>query len=197
MRIYILRHEDRTSDASFFSPLTEKGLTNSNNLINYLNKLGITKIYCSPYIRTMQTIYPFSKKNNLKLNLDYGLIEIQHSSIIPPKSVNVELPIYIAKQFNYENTYTSFIKPSIIPYPEDNIQLEIRTKKILKNIISNHYKTNDNILLVTHQGLCKVMLKIVSKFGKSKPSIELTEKYPLGCISLIFQDNDWFYKKIN
>jgi len=197
MKIYILRHEDRTTDASFFSPLTEKGLDNSNNLIKYLDQLGITKIYCSPYIRTMQTIYPFLKKNNLKINLDYGLIEIQHPSIIPPKSVNVQLPSYIARQFNADNTYTSFIKPTEISYPENDIQLEIRTKKILKNIITKHHKSNDNILLVTHQGLCKNMLKIITKFGKIKPNIELTEKYPLGTISLIFQDNDWVYKKIN
>ena len=197
MKIYILRHEDRTFDASFFSPLTENGLNNSLSLMNHLNNLGITKIYCSPYVRTMQTIYPFSKKSNLKLNLEYGLIEIQHPSIIAPKSANIELPLYIAKQFNYDNTYVSSFKPTDISYPEDEIQLEIRTKKFIKNIILKHYKTNDNILLVTHQGLCKIMLKIINKFGKNKPDIELTEKYPLGCISLIFQDNDWVYKKIN
>jgi hypothetical protein len=50
----------------------------------------------------MQTVYPFAKKKNLKLNLDYNLVEIQHPSIIPQKSFNVELPTYIAKQFNYE-----------------------------------------------------------------------------------------------
>ncbi len=44
MKIYILRHEDRTIDASFFSPLTEKGLINANNLCFYLEKIDITKI---------------------------------------------------------------------------------------------------------------------------------------------------------
>jgi len=197
MKIYILRHEDRTIDATFFSPLTEQGLNNANNLIPIIQKLNITKIYCSPFIRTMQTIYPFSKKNNIKLNLDYSLIEIQHESIIPPKSHSVELPLYIAKEFNYNTDYISSIKPSEISYPEDQIFLEKRTKKFLKHIIYNHYKTNENILLVTHQGLCTVILKIVDKFGITKPDIPILENYPLGCLSLIFENNQWNYKKIN
>ena len=47
MKIYILRHEDRTQDCSFFSPLTETGLNNSVKLIDYLKKENVTKIYCS------------------------------------------------------------------------------------------------------------------------------------------------------
>jgi len=197
MKIYILRHEERTIDATFFSPLTENGLINSNNLVNYLDKLNITKTFCSPFIRTLQTIYPFSEKNNIKLNLDYSLMEIQHESIIPPKSHNVELPLYIAKKFNYNPEYISKIKPEDISYPENNIFLEKRVKKFLKQIIYNYYKTNENILLVTHQGLCNVILNIISKFGNNKPNSELMNNYPIGCLSLIFENNQWNYKKIN
>ena len=62
MKIYILRHEQRTKDASFFSPLTKKGHENAKNLVDTLKKLNINKIYCSPYIRTLQTIHPYSNK---------------------------------------------------------------------------------------------------------------------------------------
>lgn len=197
MKIYILRHEDRTIDATFFAPLTENGLNNANNLIPILEKLNITRIFCSPYIRTMQTIYPFSKKKNMRLNLEYSLIEIQHESIIPPNSHSVELPLYIAKEFNYNSEYVSTIKSIEISYPENQKLLEKRTKKFLKQIINNYYKTNENILFVTHQGLCNVFLNIINKFGQSKPDIQLLEGYPLGCLSLIFENNQWNYKKIN
>ena len=36
MKIYILRHEDRTQDCTFFSPLTELGLHNSKKLVDVL-----------------------------------------------------------------------------------------------------------------------------------------------------------------
>jgi broad specificity phosphatase PhoE len=107
MRIYILRHEERTIDCTFFSPLTKNGLEKSNKLVNYLKNLNITDIYCSPFIRTLQTINAFVKTNpdKYKLKLEYGLIEIKHPDIIPPKSHNVELPIHLAQVFNYDPYY--------------------------------------------------------------------------------------------
>ena len=36
MKLFILRHEDRTQDATFFSPLTKIGLDNSLNLMTFL-----------------------------------------------------------------------------------------------------------------------------------------------------------------
>jgi broad specificity phosphatase PhoE len=202
MKIYILRHEERTTDATFFSPLTEKGLINANNLCRYLELLGITTIYCSPYIRTMQTIYPFSKKSNIKLNLDYNLIEIQHPDIIPPKSYNVELPKYIANEFNYNPDYISKLNTNNIVYPENVNQLELRTKHFLKYIINEYYKTNEVILIVTHQGLCNVILQIVNKYGSSESKQMIKDDiknniYEYGKISLIFDKNNWTYKKIN
>jgi len=192
MKIYILRHEDRTQDASFFSPLTEKGLINSNDLISKLDELNITKIYCSPYIRTMQTIYPFSNKNNIKLNLDYNLIEIQHESIIAPKTFGTELPLYIAKIFNYNPLYKSKIRPNKIKYPETGKDVSNRINKFLGTILDEHKNTNEIILLVTHQCVCQSILSLNKKINPT-----LYTNYNLGEISLVFENYDWNYKKIN
>jgi hypothetical protein len=146
----------------------------------------------------MQTIYPFSIKNNIKLNLEYNLVEIQHPSIIPPKSYHVELPLYMAKAFNYNPIYESAMKPEMINYPECSSQLEYRTKQFLKALIDKYHKSNEVILLVTHQGLCHVILNIIKKFGKpdSQPPMDFFEKYPTGTLSLVFDNNEWMYKKI-
>jgi len=197
MKIYILRHEDRTIDATFFSPLTETGLYKANALIPIIEDLNITKIYCSPFIRTMQTIYPFAKKHNIKLNLEYSLMETKKKINIPKRSHNVELPLYLAKQYNYNPEYTSIITPYDIVYPEDEIFLEKRTKNFLKQLIYNNYKTNENILLVTHDDLCCIILKITDKFGITKPDVRLLENYPRGTLSQVFDNNQWNYKKIN
>jgi broad specificity phosphatase PhoE len=197
MKIYILRHEDRTIDATFFAPLTEKGLNNSINLINYLEKLGITKIYCSPYIRTMQTVYPFAKKYNMKLNLEYGLIEMQHQDIIPPKSKNVMLPSYIAETFNYNKLYISKMIPENISYPETEESLIQRTQNFIKLLLTTFIDTNENILIVTHQGLCSSILKISNKYGKLGLDLDTLINYPLGGLTLIFNNRSWMYKKIN
>ncbi len=72
MKIYILRHEDRTQDCTFFSPLTKKGLENSAELVPVLVKCKIDIIFTSPFIRTLQTVYPFIKETKIKPYLEYG-----------------------------------------------------------------------------------------------------------------------------
>lgn len=194
MKLYILRHEDRTIDASFFAPLSKKGIENSYKLKPILKNLNINKIYCSPFIRTLQTIYPYSKENNIKLNLEYGSIEIKHESIISPKSHHVLLPCYIAEQFNYNPKYESYIKTNEISYPENSSELKKRTIKLLKHFIKENYKSNDNILLVTHQGICKEILKSINSTVKINEDIE---DYPTGTLSLVFDKDSFIYKKIN
>ena len=105
MKIYILRHEDRTMDLTFFSPLTKNGLDKSLKISDELGKLEINSIYSSPYIRTLQTIYPYSKRTSLPVKLDYSLTELYQSDNIPKKSYSVMLPEYIAKTFNNDENY--------------------------------------------------------------------------------------------
>ncbi len=195
MKIYILRHEDRTQDCSFFSPLTETGLNNSIKLIDYLKKENITKIYCSPFIRTLQTVYPFAKSNNKKINLEYGLCEIHHPDLIPKKAVGITLPEYLSKSFNCNLEYKSFIKSTDIVYPEDNKEVSKRTRKLLQNIISQNYESNENFLFVTHQSVCCEILKIVNKTKKLEQSV--ITSYEKGKLSLVFDSDNWTYKPIN
>lgn len=189
MKIYILRHEDRTIDASFFAPLTKIGLINSKNLVLQLEKLKITTIISSPFIRTLQTVHPFSLKKKLKVNIDYGLCEILHPSIIAPKAYNVELPEYLCEHFNYNPLYEPIIKPTQLIYPEYENELIKRTKKVFAKIIEKYCKTNENILIVTHQGICKSILQIILK--------KEIENYDKGQLSIIFDGLKWKYCKLN
>jgi|AACY02.6.fsa_nt_gi Fructose-2,6-bisphosphatase len=198
MIIYIVRHEDRTQDATMFSPLTKSGLKNSNNLIKVIDDLNINFIYSSPYIRTLQTIYPFSEKSKLKINIDYGLSEIQHPDLIPPNSYKVALPKYLAEKFNYNENYLSTIKPTEYNFPEKSKDLNKRVKTIMKKIFNNHKDSKDSIIISTHQGICNTILKIIEKTGKTKlKNITNKYKYPKGKITKIFDTDKWVFKPIN
>lgn len=196
MKIYILRHEDRTQDATMFSPLTSDGLEKSVKLIEKLKELNINYIYSSPFIRTLQTVHPYAKDLNKKINLEYGLQEIQHPHIIPKNSYTVSLPLYIAKSFNYNPKYKSTIEPEDNIYPEEDKNVTLRVKKFLNKVMDEHLTTQNNILLVTHQVVCNAILKIATKEFKDI-KIEYTTKYPKGGISRIWNTDKWEYKKIN
>lgn len=191
MRIFILRHEDRTQDCSFFSPLTKKGLENSEVLIKYLEQYNINLIFSSPFIRTLQTIYPYSKKNNIKINLEYGLVEIHHEDLIPIKSIGMYLPEYIAENFNYNSEYKTIIKPTDIKYKERQQDVDKRMKHIIKILLERYGNDkNKNILLVTHQSLCHTVAKIIKPNEKDKD-------YGKGYITEIFDTDNWVWKPIN
>ena len=196
MKIYILRHEDRTQDCSFFSPLTEQGLQNSKKLVKILKENNINMIYSSPFIRTLQTVYPYLKATNQLVNLEYGLSEIYHSDIIPAKAYGLILPEYLAKKYKYNPEYESLIKPNEIKYPEIEIECENRMKKVIKNIIKKYYKYDLNILIVTHQSLCKSIIKVINKFSLEYKNNNLLLDYQKGKLCLIF-DNGWTLKEIN
>lgn len=193
MKLYILRHEDRTMDLTFFSPLTKNGLENSVELIKHLEKEKINKIYSSPYIRTLQTINPYSKKYNINPKLDYSLTELYQEDNIPKKSYQITLPEYIAESFNFDKEYTSQLIPSNINFPEDDKNFKKRVKNFIKEVIKNNYKSNDNILLVTHQGVFDTILDILRK----KSSIDTEIKSDKGKFVKIFEDTKWNIKKIN
>jgi 2,3-bisphosphoglycerate-dependent phosphoglycerate mutase len=201
MKIFILRHEDRTKDCSFFSPLTKQGLENAVNLVPHLKENKVNLIFSSPFIRTLQTIYPYSKEENIKVNLEYGLSEIHADEIIPRRAVGLELPEYLAESFNSNPEYKTIIKPNGIKYPEKYKDVVLRIKRILTAIIGKYYSTNMNIVLVTHQSLCVAVLEIVNKSSrefKNKIDKDILNNYPKGKLCLVF-DNDkyWTYKPIN
>jgi 2,3-bisphosphoglycerate-dependent phosphoglycerate mutase len=188
MKIYILRHEERTQDCSFFAPLTKNGLQRSRELVNILEQCNINIIYSSPFTRTLQTIYPYSIKKKIKINLEYGFSEIHRQDIIPIKAVGIHLPEYIAENFNYNPEYKSFVKPNQIKYPESLNNVHQRIKFTLKDIILKNINTDKNILIVTHQSLCNFMVKIHNQLK--------IFNYNTGQLCKIF-DNDWECTPIN
>jgi len=196
MKIYVIRHEDRTMDLTFFSPLTKTGLENSVKLISILEKEKINSIYSSPYIRTLQTIYPYSKKYNITPKLDYSVVELYQEDNIPKKSYTITLPEYLEESFNYDNEYKSLILPKDIEFPENIKSFNLRIKTFLKNIIQQNYNTDKNILISTHQGVIQYIYHLIKKSNKEL-NVEPVERYPRGALTKIFENNKWKFDKIN
>ena len=194
MKLFILRHEDRPIDCSFFSPLTEKGLINAKNLVPILTKCKINYIISSPFIRTLQTILPYSKKHNININIEYSLSELHHENLISKQAYGVSLPTYLEKFFNNNKNYKTLINPTDIVYPETMEHIDKRLKIFLKYLFSTYHNTNYNIVLVTHQALCNVLIKIISKYKSINESLLTT--YPKGKLCLVY-DNEWCCTEIN
>jgi broad specificity phosphatase PhoE len=198
MRLYILRHEDRPNDCSFFTPLTKKGKENAIKLITKLKKQNINLIISSPFIRTLATIHPYSIEKNIKINIEYSLSEIHLQDLIPKKAVGITLPEDIAIEYNYNPEYKTFLQHDNIVYPEKYDDVKKRMTNFLKHLFINYLKTDYNIVLVTHQSLCRVVLEIlnnnIQKY-KNKINKTLIDNYDKGKLCMIF-NYDWDFKEL-
>jgi phosphohistidine phosphatase SixA len=67
MKLILMRHEERGPNPGFFTELTDNGIVNSCIIPDLLKDFNIDIIFSSPFIRTLQTIYPYSKKYNKKI----------------------------------------------------------------------------------------------------------------------------------
>ena len=163
MELYLLRHEKRYSSPAYFTSLTEAGLQNAENLVDTLKKYDFDEIYCSPFLRTVQTILPYLKKTNKKINIEYSLYESCDDpcfTISNYHNNSSTLYNYIPDLYQYVNSdYTSYLDRVL--FKETKEEISIR----LKNFI-NKLKQDDNrkkVLFVTHMSPIKQILKEYAK----------------------------------
>ncbi|MCP4323071.1 MAG: histidine phosphatase family protein [Alteromonadales bacterium] len=150
MDIFLLRHGETESNRqgllSSFSedPLTEKGVAQSFNIVEHLEKLDIQTILCSPYLRAQETIKPFSLATGMKVEIHKSLAEGQLvlDSLVKP------------------------ITPSYCKVTGDPISNETQGQFIGRafsalQLILN--QENDRILVVSHGHMIRELLNIFIK----------------------------------
>jgi len=178
LNIFLLRHEERPeNDIGVFSRLTENGRHRSESII--IPDIDI--IFCSPFIRTIETIYPYCIKNNIKINVEYSICEYLHNRFFikndPRYELSEILNNYPTKNLgniiNYE--YSSLISKDDLIVLEDEINLEKRIKNFFDYLKLNF--SNKKILIVTHKA---VINKIKDLY--IEPT-NLDAEYPMGSIS--------------
>lgn len=176
MKIFILRHEKRFRDHTFFTSLTDEGIEDANFLKNKLLEYKFDEIYSSPYKRTLQTIEPYLCEAKKKAKIEYSLNEAltydnDNSNI---KDVNKD-DIYGKEliDFNY-NSYLSINKLNFPESPEDLIN---RSSNFLTHIKEKYDNSAKNILIVSHMSTLNGLL------GR-----DLMDHYRQGMLTKIYDD---------
>ena len=124
------------NDVSFYDMLTQEGLDDADKITElFKNKEKPEVIFSSPYISSLQTIYPYCIKNNLMVNIDYALYPSVHSEEI------YNLNIIVIKD---NNTYTRFTNDGLESCI-DNLDKYNAIKLLYKN--SSSINTNFEIIM--------------------------------------------------
>lgn len=157
MKLILLRHEKRQDYPGFYSTLTKQGFIDSIKLIKKFKDLNINEIYCSPLVRTVQTIYPYCKINKKKINVEYALYEykLHPYFLMEQKNYNIEdlnnkyLYRIINKKYNSKFKNTDFNYFLL----ETDSHLEKRLKIFLNSLLKNLNLKDKTILIVSHKGV--------------------------------------------
>ena len=184
MKLYVLRHEQRGEDPLPLSPLTSQGFLNSLKLINEIDKLKPDIIYCSPFLRTIETIYPYCRFYNKKINIENSLYEYIHAPefkyynyIHRPMDLNKN-PYQKLMTTCINNNYQSFLNVYNIKYLETEKNFMNRVHNFICKISRDKTLKNKTILCVTHMSTVNAIKSYI------KP-IDLEAEYPMGTIEQI------------
>ncbi|MBU3896336.1 MAG: histidine phosphatase family protein [Nanoarchaeota archaeon] len=167
MKLIIVRHGDIGTVKNTFTGktdklLTENGKEEAKKLAQELSKFKIDKIYSSPYIRAVQTAEEISKivKRNVIITnalkeVDFGIFDGLTSEEALEKYPNL-FENRLKDKWNYK-----------ILDGESYSGASARVINFINSIVS---ETEDNIILVTHATLIKIIM--VSILNKKLEDVE-------------------------
>ena len=153
--IYLLRHAQSSANTKGILAgqdnsveLSKKGVKEANEIVGYLESLKITKVYCSPLTRCLQTITPFMTKNpKIEFEVEPRLIEMNYGKWSGRKLSSLAKDLRWKKVTNKPSTFT-------FPEGESFKQMRTRVDRLLADLASH----NGSILLITHGDIIKMML---------------------------------------
>jgi broad specificity phosphatase PhoE len=182
MKIYVMRHCERDLyNCTFESPLIDKGHLNAMDSCNIMIKNNITKIYSSPFLRTIQTGHYYSIKKNIPINIDYSLAEYieTHNKHLMYSINNYKIPLDWYKKYNIK---TNNMIHNIFNN-NDTINDTVNRLITFINYIKKKYtNTNENILLITHMSIVNILLALNNN---SLSNFDISKSYPMGLITEI------------
>lgn len=140
--IYLIRHckaEGQPAEAK----LTDLGLNQAKELMEFLKPYDIQYIASSPYVRAVDTITPLSKELNLSINIDERLKE----KVLTSKDVEDFTPLLKAAFKDIDLKYEG---------GESSREATFRAIEALKDLIK---REESNIAVVTHGELFSLIIK--------------------------------------
>ncbi len=177
MRIYLIRHSESVDDiencyggiADF--DLTENGKEKVEECKTEIDKLGIQKMYTSPYKRAYETSQILNKNIKAELEVIEDIRELNSYGIL--SGVNKELAknifSYIFQKEEYKNTGYYYGKTFL--GGEDIKEFDSRVKKAINSIIKES-EGLDTIAIVTHSNVHKSIFKNILNINKEIEKID-------------------------
>ena len=183
MIIYLLRHEKRFPIPTFFTTLTTEGHDNTQALSEKINIINPDIIISSPFLRCIQTIYPYAITYKKKVNIDYALYEFLEDPLFTKNNYKHDHSELYEKYPDCKNIINEEYQPYItidhITFPEHTFgELNKRLLPFIKYLQKTYSRTNIKILIVSHMSVISSIKEYIKTGQPSTRDIY----YPMGHI---------------
>ena len=147
MPLYLIRHEIRdTNDPSLFSPLTVEGKQNATALIFKLDSLKIEHVFCSPFLRCIQTVLPYCWKHGIYMRIENSLYECLSSEKFTISDTQTAMSDETKVALGIKNSYKSWTHLNEIEldaYPLERVNDFVEYVKSM-------FSPTSSVLICTH-----------------------------------------------
>ena len=168
MKIIILRHGKRFDSPLYFTPLTAEGLKQADDVVEVLKSYDIGLIYSSPFLRTLQTIYPFCVETDKSVCVENALYESLDSDEFTYSNSHHDISELVTSYSHLmdiiDRDYKSRVLVSNISHVEGDCDIKNRVFSFIYSLCQKYRNTDKRILLVTH----KTIGNIIKKFFNSE-----------------------------
>lgn len=134
--VWIARHGNRldfvtpewfnTADRPYDPPLSDDGIVQAQQLGKRLVGEGISHIFASPFLRTVQTAFQVAEALDLPIKVEAGLSEWLNPHWMPAMPEKLPLDVLAQTFPRIDRSYTSRVVPE---YPESNLEVLRRAGK--------------------------------------------------------------------
>ena len=167
MKLILVQHGETFDSMLYFTPLTEKGFDQSNKLVEKLSSYDIDAIYSSPFLSTLQTIYPYCQANNKTVKVENTFYECLTSPVFNHKNYR-HRPAELQKSWPHlgliVERYQSKVFVSNINYMETHQDVLNRVFPFIHNL----KKEDKTVLIITH----RIIINAIKKYFDSSVSME-------------------------
>ena len=186
--VWIARHGHRfdfaypewflTADRRYDPALSDEGFVQVQQLANRLKQEPINHLFCSPFLRAIQTAHPISQLLDLPLKIERGLGEWLNPDWMTEYPQTSPLEELIQK-YSIDQPYSSRLIPT---YPESESAMMQRMAIIADQLVTEF---SGNLLLVGHGAT-------VGGITAGLMGENLIWQAPLACLTkIVYVKNRW------
>ena len=158
-------------------------------LAKTLKSTPIHSIYCSPFLRTLQTIYPYCAENKQKVNIENAFYESLDDNKFNRYNYRHRVADLVDSYPHLlrivDSGYKSTVFVSNIRCQETAVQVTNRVFPFVCNLCSVNKGSGKTFLIVTHGTICNAIKKFFND------EVELSDHFPEGKYEVIDVGIDW------